>query len=455
MAAIRGAQLGLKSALVEREEVGGICLNWGCIPAKALLRSAELLALFRRGAEFGISVSGLEYDYQQAFMRSRQVVERLVKGIQFLLKKNKVEVISGEGRLVGEGKVAVLKGGIEAESLTVKNIILATGGRPMAIPGLEVGEEETITSRGALELQEVPRSIVIIGGGAVGVEFAYLFRTYGAEVTLVEMLPHLLPGEDEEISQLLERSFTKQGIKVLTGRRAIGVEKSGVQHGSGEGRRIKIRLASQAGEEEVEADKVLVAVGVKGNVENLGLEEVGVRVEKGFIPVDEGMATNVPGIHAIGDVTGPPLLAHVASAQGVIAVESIAGKAPPRLNYQDLPRAVYCQPQVASLGLSEAESKEQGYKIKIGRFPFRASGKAQAEGETEGLVKLVASAEEGEILGAQIIGPHATEMIAELGLARSLEATTLEVGRTVHCHPTLSEAIMEAALAADGEAIHI
>jgi dihydrolipoamide dehydrogenase len=452
VAAIRAAQLGLKTALVEKEKVGGVCLNWGCIPTKALLQSAEALSLCQRAEEFGISLSNLEYDYSRVFERSRQIADQLVKGIQFLLKKNRVEVFSGHGRLMAQRKVFVRKEGQEGQTLTPKNVIVATGARPTSLPSFNIDGKQIITSREALELKEVPRSLVIIGAGAIGVELAYLFCTFGAKVTLVEMLPHLLPGEDEEISELLEKSFNKKGIKTLTGRKALGMEKRAAESGE---EKVVVRLSSQTGEEEVVADKVLVAIGVKGNVEEVGAIEVGVRAEKGFFLINERMATNIPSIYAIGDVTGPPLLAHVASAQGLVAVESIAGQSPAKLNYSDLPRAVYCQPQVASLGLTEAESKKQGRQVKVGRFPFRASGKAQAEGEIEGMVKLVVDAEEGEILGAHIIGAHATESIAELGLAKTLEATNIEVGRTVHCHPTLSEAVMEAALAADGQSIHI
>ena len=424
--------------------MGGICLNWGCIPSKALLRNAEVLHLFDRAEEFGISFDNLKYDYSVAHDRSRQVVDKLTKGVASLLLKNKVEHIKGEARLRDAHTIEVTPNG---QGFTAGSIIIATGARAASIPGLEVDGDRVITSREALELRQVPERVVIIGGGATGVEFAYLFNAYGAQTTIVEMLPSLVPAEDEEISKLLERSFSRQGISVHTGSRVTGaaVSKNGV------------KLEVQKGEEvtTLEADRVLVAVGVLPNTEEIGLDNLGVTLDRGFVKVDGSMATNVAGLHAIGDVTGIMLLAHVASAQGVLAVERIAGMDVPDLNYETMPRATYCHPQVTSYGLTEKQAVERGHRVKVGKFPFVASGKALAIAETEGLTKIVVNEDSGEILGAHLIGPEVTEMLGELSLARSLEGTNREIGQLVHSHPTLSETLKEAALAVDGEAIHI
>lgn len=444
VAAIRAGQLGLKAAVVERDEVGGICLNWGCIPSKALLRNAEVLTLFKRAEDFGISFDNLHYDFGKAISRSRVVVKRLTSGVGSLLKKNKVDHIKGEARLKDTHIVEV---GGNSQTLTAKNIILAMGARPRPLPGLEVDGKAIITSREALELPEVPSPVVIVGGGATGVEFAYLYRAYGAEVTVVEMLPHLVPIEDEEISQHLERAFDLQGIKVLTGSKVVETKKGS------DG--VRLTVESPAGKQELDCQKVLVAVGVQGNSDGLGLEELGIKADRSFIQIGSNMQTNVPGIYAIGDVTGKLLLAHVASAQGIMAVETIAGIESPPLNYKNMPRATYCNPQVTSFGYTEREAKEKGYTIKVGRFPFQANGKALALGEGEGMVKVVANGDGGEILGAHMIGAEVTEMLAELTLTNFLEGTVRELGWMVHSHPTLSEAIKEAALAAEGQAIHI
>ncbi|MCS6859667.1 MAG: dihydrolipoyl dehydrogenase [Abditibacteriales bacterium] len=448
VAAIRAAQLGLRVALVEKDNLGGVCLNWGCIPTKALLRSAEVLSLLRRAKEFGIAVDNVQADVGAAVERSRKIVERLVKGVQFLMQKNKVEVITGEGYLMGTHRVGV-RGG---QSLEAKNIILATGGRPRALPGLEVDGETVLTSREAMMLKEKPQHLVIIGGGAIGCEFAYYFNAYGSKVTIVEMMPHLLPLEDEEISAELERNFLKQGVKFLTRRAFKRLEKV---NGN-----LRVTLAPASGEpgEDVtlEADKLLVAVGVRGNIENIGLENAGVvTTEQGFIAVNAKMQTNVPHIYAIGDVTGKLPLAHCASAQGEIAAETIAGLETRPLVYEDIPRATYCQPQVASVGLTEAQARARGYAVKVGKFPFRALGKALAMGEHEGFVKVVVNAEFGDLLGAHLIGSEVTELLPEVTLARALEVTGGEIGRTVHAHPSLAEALMEAARAAEGAAIHL
>jgi dihydrolipoamide dehydrogenase len=444
VAAIRAGQLGLKVAIIEREEVGGVCLNWGCIPSKSLLKNAEVLSLMKQAGKFGITFDNMQYDLSKAMNRSRQVADRLVKGVQYLLKKNKVDLVKGEGRIVSTGTVEVSP---EGKKLDTKNVIIATGSRPRLLPGLQFDSEVIISSYDALKLTEVPPRLIVVGGGAIGVEFAYFYRTYSSEVTIIELLPHILPNEDEEISILLEKSLSKLGIEILTG---CSVQKITKQKGKG-----KVLFSSESGEKEVEGDKILIAIGVVGNSENIGLEKLGVKVEKGFISVDEKMATNVEGVYAIGDVTGPPLLAHVASAQGVLAVETIAGHETTPLVYEDMPRATYCHPQVASLGLTEAQAKERGFKVKVGKFPFSASGKAIALDDYEGMVKFVVDEEFGELLGAHIIGPEAAELLSEIGVAKQLEYSANDIARTVHAHPTLSEAIMEAALAAGEGSIHI
>ncbi len=445
VAAIRAAQLGMKTAVVEREALGGVCLNWGCIPSKALLRNAEVLSLLKRADDFGFQFDNLNVDYSKAVDRSRKVVEQNTKGIGFLFRKHKVEHIQGDAKITAPGVVEVAP---EGRTIGAGNIIIATGARPRAIPDLPVDGRTVITSREALEMRELPQSLVIVGAGATGMEFAYLCNAYGVDVTVVELLPRIVPNEDEEISQQLERALTREGIRFLIGSKVAGLEHTE------DGARLSIQSA-EGEEEAVQCAKVLVAVGVQGNIEGLGLEALGVEVKSGFIQVDDRMATNVPGIYAIGDVTGKLLLAHVASAQGVMAVESIAGMDPPALDYTYMPRATYCIPQVASFGLTEAQATEQGRSIKVGKFPFRASGKALAIGEPVGMAKLVVDAEYGEILGAHLVGPEVTEMLGELSLARLLEGTTQELGWMVHSHPTLSEAIKEAALGADGGSIHI
>lgn len=445
VAGIRAGQLGLRTAVVEKEEVGGVCLNWGCIPSKALLRSAEVVSLFRRAEEWGVKARIEAVDYAHAVDRSRRVVDRLVKGVQFLLRKHKVEVVKGEGVLRGPDRVEVKETG---RVLRAPRILVATGARPLALPGLPVDGERVLTSREALAMRTLPASLVIVGGGAVGVEFAYLFNAYGVQVTVVELLPHLLPREDEEVGRALERSFQKQGIRVLTGARVTGA-----QVGE-EGVRLTVQVDGRT--ETLQAEKALVAVGIRPNTQGIGLEEVGVALDsQGFIRVDDRMRTSVPGIYAVGDVTGKLPLAHVGSAQGVLAVEVIAGREVRPLDYDRMPRAVYCQPQVASLGLTEEEARRRGHEVKVGKFPFTASGKALAQGETEGFVKVVADARYGEVLGAHLVGPEVTELLPELSLAQALEGTVHEVGALVHAHPTLSEAVKEACLAALGEAVHI
>lgn len=444
VAAIRAAQLGLKTALVEREALGGVCLNWGCIPTKALLRSAEVVRLCQQGKEFGITGENWRVDYGAAVDRSRKVVERLTKGVAALLRKNQVEVLAGEGALCGAHEVEVRPDG---KRLTARQIILATGARPRSLPGLEVDGEQVLTSKEALTLREVPESLVIIGAGAVGVEFADLFQTFGSQVTLVEMLPAILPQADEEISQELTAAFRRRRIKIQTGARVEAVEKEAGQ--------VKLTLASEEGSSELAAEKVLVAIGVAANTEGLGLEELGVALDRGFVVVDAHQATNIPGLYAIGDVTGPPLLAHVASEQGILAVETIAGREAEPWSDENVPYATYCHPQVASVGLTEAQARARGYEVRVGKFPFRGCGKALALGDYGGFVKLVADAASGQLLGAHLIGPEVTELLPGLCLARKLKAPIEEVARLIHAHPTLSESVMEAALAVRGEAIHL
>lgn len=451
VAAIRAAQLRLKTVLIEKDRVGGLCLNWGCVPSKTLLFNAELIHLFQRADEFGVKTGKISFDLAKAVARSRQVVDKTVKGVEFLLRRNKVEVISGSGRLHSAHEVEIHPDGSSVEA---DHVIVATGAHPRSIPGVEIDGKVVITSREALELTEVPESIAVVGGGPIGVEFAYVYHAYGSEVTIIEMLDRLLPAEDEEISQRLERALAQQGIRSLTSARVQGVR-------PGEGG-AAVQVSVDGREQEVRAGRVLMGVGMAASTEALGLDKVGVALEKGFVRVDERMQTSVPGVYAIGDVTGKLMLAHVASAQGVAAVEGIAqaggrlpaGLEPQALDYVKMPRATYCQPQVASIGLTEAQARERGYSIKIGRFPFRASAKAAALGQTEGVVKLVVDADQGDILGCHMLGPEVTELLAEASLGTVMEATAREVGLTVHAHPTLSEAFKEAALSAYGEAIH-
>ena len=445
VAAIRAGQLGMKTAVVERDALGGICLNWGCIPSKALLRNAEVLSIIRHADQYGIGVGDVSPDFGKAIDRSRSVVGRLTRGVGSLLRKNKVDHIQGTAALQDANTVRINE---DDSVVTADHIIVATGASQRDIPGLPIDHETVITSREALELKEVPARVVIVGGGATGCEFAYVWRAYGAEVTIVELMPRLIPNEDEEISDQLKRSFKRQGIKSVTGAQAYVTDILG-------GSAARVVISTDESVQAEEYDKVLVAVGVQGNTAGIGLEAAGVQTERGFIPVDDSMRTNVPNIYAIGDVTGKMLLAHVASAQGVTAVECIAGLDPQPLDYVQIPRAIYCRPQVASFGLTESQAREQGYPVKVGRFPMAASGKALAMNESEGMIKLVVDEEIGEILGAHMIGAEVTELLGELGMTKLLEATTAELGWLVHPHPTISETIKEAALAAEGEAIHI
>ncbi len=448
VAAVRAAQLGLDVAVIEEEHIGGVCLNWGCVPTKALLRNAEVVSLLDRGREFGFSVSNVELDFSAAVGRSRQVSERLVKGVGFLMRKNGVDVIEGRGVLRSPTSVEVSPKEGGTRTVETDNVIIATGARARTIRGIEPDGDRVMTYRSAIVLRELPESAVIVGGGPIGMEFAHVWSSYGTEVTVVEMLPHAVPLEDEEVSKEVERAFRRRQVNIMTSTRvqAIEITDDGVS--------VTVRTGDDE-EKVLEAERALIAIGVRPNSEDIGLEDVGVKTERGNIVVDDHMRTNVSGVYAIGDVTGKMALAHVASAQGIVAVETIAGEEPRRLDYDAVPRCTYCQPQVASFGITEAEAAENGHQVEVGKFPFRPNGKALALGEREGFVKIVADAATGEILGAHLVGPEVTELLPELVLARTWELTPREIARTVHAHPTLSEALMEAAHGVFGTPIHI
>ncbi len=446
VSAIRAAQLGLKSVVIEKDKPGGVCLNWGCIPTKALLKNAELVLTMRHGEDYGISCDNLQFDMGKAVRRSRKAAGTLSGGIQFLLKKNKVDLVSGHGRLTSATSVEVTNSSGETQTVSARSIIVATGSRSKAIPAVPVDGARIITSTEAMLIEVPPGSMTIIGGGAIGVEFAYYYAAYGTEVTIVEMLPHLLPVEDVEISETLEKSFAKLGIGIKTGARVESAE------AGPDGTAVTVSIDGES--ETLIADVTLLAIGRDANIEDIGLEGLGVETDRGFIKVDEQCRTTVPGVHAIGDVTGPPLLAHKASAEGINLVERLAGHPAPPIDRGNIPACTYCQPQVASVGLTEAQAAE-AREIQVFRMPYRSSGKAVAVGQTDGMVKLIADAKYGEILGAHIIGADATELIAEICTARTLESTTQELHRTIHAHPTLSELVMEAAAGMEGAAIHI
>lgn len=447
VAAIRAAQLGNKVAVVEREDLGGICVKWGCIPTKALLYSAEMYEHFQNADEYGLSAENVGFDFSKLIERSRKTSTRQIKGVEYLFKKNKIERISGTGKLTAKDTIQVTdEDGNDVATVKAKHIIIATGARPRTIPNVEFDGKKIISSKEAMTLKKQPKSMVIIGAGAIGVEFAYFYNTFGTEVTIVEMMPRIVPNEDEEVSKELAKSFKKKGINVMTGAKVESLKKT---RGG-----INVTVSTDDGEETLKADKALMAIGVQGNIENIGLEDLSVETEKGRIVVDEYYRTNVDGLYAIGDVIGQPWLAHVGSKEGVICVEKISGKDPVPLDYNSIPACTYCQPQVASIGLTEQAAKDAGYEVKVGKFNFRPNGKAVASGETEGFTKIVIDAKYGEILGAHIIGAEATELIAEVGVAKSLESTWKELHNTVHAHPTLSEVIEEATGAAFNEAIH-
>jgi len=448
VAAIRAAQLGKKTAIIDREWLGGVCLNVGCIPSKALLKNAEVAhTLLKRGAEFGFKFNDLELDYGVAVKRSRKVSDRLVKGVGFLMRKNKIEVFMGEAKFTGAYSLSVQLEDGSTANLTAKDIIIATGATSVSIPGVEVDGGQVLSYREAILQERIPKSVVIIGAGPIGLEFATVWNSYGVEVTVIEMLDRIAPLEDEEVSKELAKAFSKRKINLLTDTRVEKIEKA-------QGK-VVVHVSGDEAVETIEAEQALVAIGFKPNSDNLDLEKTGVVLsDRGAIEIDERMATNVPGIWAIGDVTVKLMLAHVASAMGIICAENIAGVQTFTLDYEMMPRAIYCQPQVASFGLTEAQAKDRGNQVKVGRFPFQANGKALGMGDYEGWVKLVTDARYGEILGAHLIGPEVTELLPELTIAQMMELTPSEIARNVHAHPTLSEVLMEAAHDAEGHAIH-
>ena len=442
VAAIRCAQLGLSVATVEDDRPGGVCLNWGCIPTKALLRNAEVVGLFGRAAEFGIKVTGFEASYAEAIQRSRRVADRMAKGVEFLFRKNKITLFPGRGVLRARDTVEVT-GASGTETLSVKAVILATGSEPKSLPGVALDEKTVISSNGAVRSERKPASLVVIGAGAVGVEFADVYAAYGAKVTLLEALPRIVPIEDEDCSKELARAFGRRGIALKTGVKVASVKPGGPG----------AIVETDGGK--LEAELVLMAVGRAAKVAGLGLEALGIVLERGFVKVSPRMETGAKGVYAIGDMAGPPLLAHKAMAEGVVAAEAIAGRDPRPVDYANVPSCTYCRPQVASLGATEAKAREHGRDVAVGKFPFTASGKAVALGETDGFVKVVADKATGELLGVHIVGPEATEIIHEFAVGRTLEATLEEMVHTIHAHPTLSEAALEATLGALGQAIHL
>lgn len=444
--AIRALQLGFKTAIIEKENLGGICLNWGCIPTKALLKSAQVFKYINHAEDFGLNKVEASFDFPNVVQRSRGVAEKMSKGVEFLMKKNKIDVIFGTAKVKPGKKVAVEKDGAVTE-YTAEHIVLATGARSRELPNLPQDGKKVIGYRQALTLSKQPKSMIVVGSGAIGVEFAYFYATMGTQVTVVEFMPNIVPVEDEDVSKHLEKSFKKAKIKVMTNASVESVDTSG------DG--VKAQVKTEKGIVELQADILLSAVGITANIENIGLEEVGIKTEKGRVVVDEWYRTSVPGYYAIGDILPTQALAHVASAEGITCVEKIKGLDVERIDYSNIPGCTYCTPEIASVGLTEKQAKEKGYEIKVGKFPFSASGKATANGDTDGFVKVIFDAKYGEWLGCHMIGTGVTEMIAEAVAARKLETTGHEILKTVHPHPTLSEAVMEAVAAAYGEVIHI
>ena len=447
VAAIRASQLGLKTAIVEAEELGGICLNWGCIPTKALLKSAQVYEYINHASDYGITVKDATADFGSMVKRSRGVADGMSKGVQFLMKKNKIEIISGWGKIQPGKKVEVADKDGKKTVYAGDHILIATGARARELPTLKIDNEKVIGYRKAMTLENQPKSMVVVGSGAIGVEFAYFYNAIGTKVTIVEFMDRIVPVEDEEVSKALEKSYKKSGITIMTSSEVTKVDTKGAG--------CKVTVKTAKGEEVLECDVVLSAAGVVSNLENIGLEEVGILVDKGKIQVNEYYQTNMPGYYAIGDVVPGPALAHVASAEGIICVEKIAGHHPEALDYGNIPGRTYCSPEIASVGMTEAKAKAAGHEVRIGKFPFSASGKASASGAKEGFVKLVFDKKYGELLGAHLIGANVTEMIAEIVAIRKLETTGHELIKTVHPHPTMSEAIMEAAAAAYDEVIHL
>ncbi len=444
VAAIRGAQLGLKTCIIENNALGGICLNWGCIPTKALLKNAEVLHYIKNSEKFGINVENISINFKKNIKRSRDVAKRLSKGIEFLIKKNRIKLYTGYGKLVSNKEIEINDGGkkLLVES---KKIILATGARPKTIPGIEFSDR-IISYKKAMTIDRIPKRMVIIGAGAIGCEFAYYYNEFGTEVFLIENEKNILPMEDTDISKEVEKSFENSGIKILTGAKVSNITSLKTK--------VRVQILKDENQESISGDFALLAVGVSGNIENIGLEGLGISTENGAIQINEYNQTNIPNIYAIGDVSGPPWLAHVASGQGHIAADHAAGHQVKPIQYSNIPGCTYCQPQVGSLGLTEKQAKDKGYNINVGLFSFQGNGKAMAIGDTAGFVKLVFDSEYGELLGAHIVGPDATELINELALAKALETRWEDIAMTIHAHPTLSEAIMESAMDAFGSAIH-
>ena len=447
VAAIRASQLGMKTAIVEKAELGGICLNWGCIPTKALLKSASVFEYINHASDYGITIKGADADFPAIVKRSREVANGMSNGIQFLMKKNKIDVINGTGKLKAGKKVDVTDDKGKTTEYAAANIIIATGARSRELPNLPQDGKKIIGYREALVLPKLPKKMVVVGSGAIGSEFAYFYNAMGVEVTLVEFMPQIVPVEDEDVSKQLERSFKKAGIKVMTNSSVESVDTKGTG--------CKVLVKTKKGEETIDCDVVLSAVGIKRNIENIGLEEVGIATDKDIIITNDYYQTNIPGYYAIGDVVKGPALAHVASAEGIICVEKISGMQVEPLDYGNIPGCTYCSPEVSSVGMTEKAAKEAGYELKVGKFPFSASGKASAAGHKDGFVKLIFDAKYGELLGGHMIGYNVTEMIAEIVAIRKLETTGHELIKTVHPHPTMSEAIMEAAAAAYDEVIHM
>jgi len=440
--AIRASQLGFKTAVIEKENLGGVCLNWGCIPTKALLKSAQVFDYLKHAEDYGLSVKGFDKDFDAVVKRSRGVADGMSKGVQFLMKKNKIDVIEGFGKLKAGKKVDV-----DGKEYSADHIIIATGARSRELPSLPQDGKKVIGYREAMSLKEQPKKMIVVGSGAIGVEFAYFYNSMGTEVTIVEYLPNVVPVEDEDVSKQLEKSFKKSGINIMTSSEVTKVDTSG--------KGVKATVKTAKGEETLEADIILSAVGIKSNIENIGLEDVGIAVDRDKILVNDYYQTNIPGYYAIGDVTPGQALAHVASAEGILCVEKIAGQHVEALDYGNIPGCTYCYPEIASVGLTEKQAKEKGYDIKVGKFPFSASGKASASGAKDGFVKVIFDAKYGEWLGCHMIGAGVTDMIAEAVLGRKLETTGHEVLKAVHPHPTMSEAVMEAVADAYGEVIHL
>ncbi len=450
VAAIRAAQLGFKTVVIDKENLGGVCLNWGCIPTKSLLKNAEIYDLMKNhSGDFGISVEGLSFDFNKIIKRSRDISDKITKNVELLVKKNKVDRIRGFGKLISKNQIDIFDNDEKKiDSIQADKVIIATGARAKTFQAIPVDRKNIITSTEAMILDKQPKDFIIIGAGAIGVEFAYFYSILGTKVTIIEMMENILPVEDKEVSQTLEKIFKKRGIEIYT---STKVEKAEAKEGH-----VIVSIEKDGKKTELKAEKVLSAVGVTGNIEGFGLEALGVEIERGHIKVDKkNYQTSIPNIYAIGDVIGAPWLAHVASAEGIACVEKLKGLHAVPVDYETIPGCTYCQPQVASVGLTEKKAREQGYDIKIGKFPFMASGKAFAAGDREGFVKVIFDANYGELLGAHIIGPEATELIAEFTLAKSMEATYETIIKTIHAHPTLSESVMEAAANAYGESIHI